>query len=283
MLGLVVEGGANRTYYCVGVLDAFIDYGIKVDFMVGVSAGIANAASYISGQKRRSLELGLKYIPDKRYMGLRYMFKKDNRSYYNRDFIFNQIPNKLVPFDYDSFKQYRGKVYAVVTNLDTGKPEYLPLNGIDKTWRIVQASCALPLMFAPVKIDDKEYFDGGCADPLPVKFAFQEGCDKIITILSREETYQKQAEADVAISSFLYLKKRNFAQTLKNRSNIYNDSRSFLRDKQKEGSAFVFSPKTTVGWSRTEKNPTKLQMMYDEGYSDVVSKIDELKQFMMSE
>ena len=95
MLGLVVEGGANRTYYCVGVLDAFIDYGIKVDFMVGVSAGIANAASYISGQKRRSLELGLKYIPDKRYMGLRYMFKKDNRSYYNRDFIFNQIPNTI--------------------------------------------------------------------------------------------------------------------------------------------------------------------------------------------
>lgn len=283
MIGLVVEGGANRTYYSVGVLDAFIDYGIKVDFMVGVSAGIANATSYISGQRRRCLELGLKYVPDKRYMGLKYMFQKDNRSYYNRDFIFNQIPNELMPFDYESFSQYSGKVYAVVTNLDTGKPEYLPLDASDKSWRIVQASCALPLMFPPVKIDGKEYFDGGCSDPLPVEFAYNQGCDKIIAILSREESYQKQAEADVAVSSFLYRKKTNFAQTLKHRSDIYNDSRRFLSDKQKEGSAFVFCPQTTVGWSRTEKNPAKLQMMYDEGYSDAVSKMDTLKEFMMCE
>ena len=283
MIGLVVEGGANRTYYSVGVLDAFIDHGIKVDFMVGVSAGIANATSYISGQRHRSLELGLKYIPDKRYMGLKYMFKKDNRSYYNRDFIFNQIPNELMPFDYESFSQYSSKVYAVVTNLDTGKPEYLPLDASDKSWRIVQASCALPLMFPPVKIGGKEYFDGGCSDPLPVEFAYNSGCDKIIAILSREESYQKHAEADVNISSFLYRKKTNFSQTLKHRSDTYNDSRRFLSEKQKEGSAFVFCPKTTVGWSRTEKDPAKLQMMYDEGYSDAVSKMDTLKEFMMCE
>jgi len=283
MLGLVVEGGANRTYYSIGVLDAFIDYGIKVDFMVGVSAGIANATSYISGQRGRSLELGLKYIPDKRYMGLKYIFKKDNRSYYNRDFIFNNIPNNLVPFDYDSFKRYSGKVYAVVTNLDTGKPEYLPLDASDKSWCIVQASCALPLMFAPVKINGKEYFDGGCSDPLPVKFAFQEGCDKIITILSREESYQKHTETDAAISAFIYRKKSEFSKTLTMRSDIYNDSRSFLHEKQKEGSAFVFCPKTTAGWSRTEKNPSKLQKMYDEGYNDAVSRMDELKQFMICE
>ena len=74
MLGLVVEGGANRTYYSIGVLDAFLDGGIHPDVFVGVSAGIANGVSFISGQKGRSLELGLKYISDKRYMGAKYFY-----------------------------------------------------------------------------------------------------------------------------------------------------------------------------------------------------------------
>ena len=66
MLGMVLEGGANRTFYSIGVLDAFLDNGIECDLFVGVSAGIANGVSYISRQKGRSLELGLRYMNDKR-------------------------------------------------------------------------------------------------------------------------------------------------------------------------------------------------------------------------
>lgn len=280
MLGLVVEGGANRTYYSIGILDAFLDYGIRVDLMVGVSAGIANGTSYISGQKGRSLELGMKYIPDKRYMGMKYMFKKGNHSYYNRDFIFNQIPNGLLPFDYEAFDKFDGRVYAVVTNIDTGKAEYILLDGSDKSWNVVQASCALPIMFKPIEIDGKLYFDGGCVDPLPVKFAYDEGCDKIITILTREESYEKHTENDVTLSAFAYRKNKEFAAALKNRSNVYNESRNFLYQKQKEGSAFVFAPKNTDGWKRTEKDPQMLKKMYDEGYNDAVARMDELKSFI---
>ena len=132
MLGLVLEGGANRTYYTVGVLDALLENDIKADFVVGVSAGIANGASYVSAQKGRCLELGLRFVPDKRYMGIRYFFKKGNGSYFNRDFLFTQIPNVLLPFDYDTFKKWNGNVYATVTNLETGKSEYISLDGSDK-------------------------------------------------------------------------------------------------------------------------------------------------------
>ncbi len=282
MTGLVVEGGANRTYYSIGVMDAFIDLGIKVDFFVGVSAGIANGTSYISGQKGRALELGIKYVPDTRYMGFKYFFKKGNGSYYNRDFIFNSIPNELVPFDYDSFDRFSGEVYAVVTNLFTGKPEYMRVNSDDKEWNLIQASCALPFMFKPIKISDGLYFDGGCSDPLPVEFAYKKGCDKVISILTREKEYEKKTETDVALSSFLYRKNKEFANALKNRSEVYNNSKNYIFQKEKEGTAFIFSPKCTKDWKRTEKSPDKLRQMYDEGYKDAVERFDELKSFLNS-
>lgn len=38
-VGLVLEGGGMRGLYTAGVLDAFLDAGIKVDGIVSVSAG----------------------------------------------------------------------------------------------------------------------------------------------------------------------------------------------------------------------------------------------------
>lgn len=280
MLGLVLEGGANRTYYSIGVLDAFMDYKISVDFMIGVSAGIANGVSYISGQKGRGLTLGMEYIPDKRYMGMKYFFKKNNRSLYNLDFVFNEVPNKYLPFDYDAFNRFKGKCMAVVTNLETGMPEYKEVSSNDRSWNLIQASCALPFMFKPVEIDGIKYFDGGCSDPLPVKYAFDAGCDKLIAIVTRELSYEKESEKDVVLSSFVYRKYKGFAESLKNRSNVYNESKRFLLEMQNEGKAFVFAPENTKKWSRTERDPKKLKEMYDEGYNAVENKLKELCLFL---
>ena len=280
MIGLVLEGGANRTYYSIGVLDAFLDSGIEVDMMVGVSAGIANGLSYISKQKGRGLELGMKYISDKRYMGIKYFFKKGNGSYYNRKFVFEEIPASFLPFDYDEYNKFPGKVYAVVSNLESGKPEYIEVEATDTSWTVVQASCALPFMFKPITIGGKKYFDGGCTDPLPVKFAFDQGCDKVITIVTRELSYVKESEGDVNLSAFMYRKNKAFSDALKSRSKVYNNSRDYLFKKEKEGSAFIFAPQNTDDWKRTEKSPEKLKEMYDEGYADAMSKIDELRKFV---
>lgn len=280
MLGLVLEGGANRTYYTIGVIDALIDNKIECDVLVGVSAGIANGISYASGQRGRGMELGERYVSDKRYMGAKYYFKKGNRSYYNIDFVFKEIPEKIVPFDYEAFKKFPGKVYAVVTNVRTGKSEYLPVDDYEKSWKIVLASCALPLMFRPVEIDGEKYMDGGCSDPLPVEFAYRIGCDKVICVLTREREYTKESGGEAAFSSFIFRKNKAFSNVLKNRGDIYNNSRKFIFKKEKEGSAFVFSPKNTSGWKRTEKRTEFLRKMYEEGYQDAMLRMNELKEFI---
>ncbi len=280
MISLVLEGGANRTYYTIGILDAMLENNIEVDILVGVSAGIANGISYISKQKGRSLELGMKYMSDKRYMGFRHYFKRNNGSYYNIDFVFKEIPRKLIPFDYEVFQNSKSDVYAVVTNLETGLPEYLKIDDYEKSWQIILASCSLPFMFKAVEIDGRKYMDGGCSDPLPVKFAESLGADKLIAVLTREKSYKKENDRESKFSSFFFRKNKNFANVLKNRSLIYNESKEYLYNKEKEGSAFVFAPKCTTKWKRTEKNTDILMKMYREGYHDAINRMDELKKFI---
>ena len=106
MTGLIVEGGASRTYFAVGVMDAMMEHSIAVDYIGGASAGIANAISYATGQKGRSIEIGTKHLPLKRYSGLIHLLNPKNRSLYNIDYVFGKIPNELVPFDYEKYNQY---------------------------------------------------------------------------------------------------------------------------------------------------------------------------------
>ena len=74
-LGMVLEGGASRTFFSVGAMDALLELEIYTDYLIGVSAGVAYGTSYVSRQKGRCLTLGEKFLADKRYMGMKYFWK----------------------------------------------------------------------------------------------------------------------------------------------------------------------------------------------------------------
>ena len=160
-LGIVMEGGASRTIFSCGVTDCFLEEGLMPDYFVGVSAGIAYGVSYLSRQKGRNWQLTETYMPDKRYMGPKYLFDRNMKSFYNIPFVFGEIPNKLLPFDYEAFKAFNGEAEAVVTNIRSGQAEYLPVPRDDKDFSLIVASCSLPILFQPVKIGRHYYLDGG--------------------------------------------------------------------------------------------------------------------------
>ena len=56
-VSLVLEGGTFRTVFTMGILDAFLDEGIMMPHISGVSAGITYAGSYISQQKGRNIQI----------------------------------------------------------------------------------------------------------------------------------------------------------------------------------------------------------------------------------
>lgn len=279
-LGMVFEGGANRTFFSCGVMDVFLEEELLPDYFVGVSAGIAYGVSYLSGQRGRNLEVMEKYMPDKRYMGIQHLFNRSERAYFNTKFVFEQVPNELLPFDYDAFLRFPGKVEATVTNIHTGKAEYIEVPRGKEMRDTLVASCSLPVLFQPVKIGKHYYLDGGISDSIPYEHAIEEGCDKVIVVLTRERGYVKATEKSVKITSSLYKKYPKIVEDMNLRAERYNASMERLLGLEKEGKVFVIAPVTTYGTGRTDTDIVKLRKLYDEGFSIAKDQMKALRDYL---
>ena len=278
--GLVLEGGALRAIFSSGVCDALLDGDIMTDYVSGVSAGIAYGVSYVSRQPRRNLEIVAKYAPDKRYMGMRNMLDKGNRSYFGLEFTYRTIPNKLVPFDYDTFAAYPGEVEAVVTNLNTGRADYLPVPRRDNGFLVLQASCALPLMFPIIQVDGQPCLDGGVADAIPWKRALDMGCDRVLVVLTHTRSYRRPPDRTLGLIRKEYRDYPNFIRAMEGRVERYNRSRDELFRLEREGKVKVIAPRSTLGVSRTERDTEKLRLLWAAGYQAAVDRMDGLRDYL---
>lgn len=264
---LVLEGGALRTIFSAGVCDAFLDAGLPLpDYTVGVSAGIAYGVSYLSRQSRRNLKLITAYANDPRYMGWRNWANPRNRSYFGLEFAYDTIPNKLVPYDYDAFEAYPGTVEAVVTNLDTGLAEYLPVPRRDARNLLLQATCAIPLMFPVYHLDGRPFLDGGCADAIPWRRAFETGCDRVVVVLTRERDFLRGPDRTLRMLEKTFRQYPRFLETMRTRAERYNQSRAELFALERDGKVKVIAPEDTLGCSRTEKDLDVLRALWQQGY-----------------
>ena len=278
--GLVLEGGALRTIFSSGACDGLLAGGVMADYVVGVSAGIAYGVSYVSRQQGRNLEILSRYVNDKRYMGMSNLLHKGNRSYFGLEFVYDTIPNELVPFDYDAFASFPGEVEAVVTNLETGKAEYFPVPREAGDFKLLQATCALPLMFPVFDIEGRPCMDGGAADAIPFRRAFEQGCDKAIVILTRPRDYVRHTEKLQKVIEHTYRSYPNFCETMRNRADTYNRDREKLFQLEREGKVLVIAPKNTRGVSRIERNVEKLRLLWGDGFQQVTARIEEIRDFM---
>ena len=279
--GIVLEGGASRTIYSCGVLDALLESNIYLDYVAGTSAGISYGVSYISRQKGRNLEIAEKYMADKRYMGAKHLLNRKNRSYYNIDFVFGAIPDTLVPFDFEEYIKNGENAFGALTNIRTGETEYMRVSGQDRKWRVLVGSCALPILFSPVEINGELYMDGGITDSIPFRYALDEGkCDKVIVMLTRPRGFVKKPEKITGLVKLLYPKYPKIAEKLSVRHEMYNRQLSELYDLEKEGRAYIIAPYDTHGIKRTERRPEILVPFYREGYENTLSETDKIREFI---
>ena len=282
-LGMVFEGGASRTSFSCGVMDLFLEEDLMPDYFIGVSAGIAFGVSYLSRQKGRNLKLLEEYMADKRYMGIQHLFDRKKKTFYNVEFVFEELPDKLLPFDYDAFAAYEGTVEAAVTNIHTGKAEYLEVPRTREMEDTLVASCSLPVLFQPVKVGHHYYLDGGIADSIPYRRAMKAGCDKIIVVLTRERGYIKKKEKSGRIVNSLYRKYPKVVETMEKRPEYYNHQMRELNELEKEGKIFVIAPEDTFGVGRTESDPVRLRQLYDEGYRSAGEQMQALREYLEKE
>ena len=279
--GLVVEGGGMRGVYSSGVLDFFIEKDLFFENNYGVSAGACHLCSYLAKQYKRAFRVNVDYLNDKRYCSVHSLLKTGNL--FGAEMLYDIIPNELDLFDYDTYNKNESNFYVVITDINTGKPEYVKIGDLKKDIIYVRASSSLPLLAKNVKINDKEYLDGGISDSIPIKKSIADGNKKNVVILTRDSTYRKGKNSLMPIIKLKYKKYPNFVKSMADRYIVYNEILDFIKELENNGEVFVIRPKKPVKIRRTEKNREKLEALYNDGYNDAKDCYEELLKYLGKE
>ncbi len=123
-VNLVLEGGAMRGQFTAGVLDFFMDQKLFCERVIGVSAGALCGYNYVAGEDGRTCYLNTKYCDDWRYLSMKSFVRTGNAC--GREFAFDEIPNRLEPFNYAAFDESPMELIAVSSDLVTGEADYHP-------------------------------------------------------------------------------------------------------------------------------------------------------------
>jgi len=273
--GLVLEGGGMRGAYTAGVLDYLMEKDIRFPYVIGVSAGANNGANYVAGQRDRNKKVFVEMVKDDRYAGIKNLIKEG--SYFGMDFIFKKLPDEIVPFDYKTFVNSDTVFKAAVTNCNTAEPEYFKASDFDPRFfgqRILRASSSIPLIAKPVKIFDNYYYDGGIADPIPLKKAIKDGYKKNVIILTKHKGFRLKPKRSSVFLKILIRDYPQLVEKLRERYKSYNETMDLIEKLEKQEDVFVFRPNKDLNMNGLEINPKELLKIYKRGIRETKAKYE---------
>lgn len=277
-IGLVLEGGGMRGLFSAGVLDALLELKeLNVNGIVGVSSGALFGVNYVSKQKERAVRYNKKYADDKRYMGLHSWITTGNAV--NKDFAFYELPYKLDVFDNETFKKADTDFYVVMTNVESGKPEYVLIEDAFAQMEYLRATSALPFASKIIEINGKKYLDGGISDSIPIDFCESLGYDKIIAVLTRPEGTYKEDKLGF-LYKLVYRKYPNLVNSLLNMATDYEKVLAKIKDLENKGKIFVVRPPEVLKIGRLEKNRDKIQKVYDTGLNTGLKELNNIVKYL---
>ena len=277
-IGLVLEGGGMRGLFSAGVLDALLELKeLSFNGIVGVSSGALFGVNYVSKQKERAVRYNKKYADDKRYMGLHSWITTGNAV--NKDFAFYELPYKLDVFDNETFKKAETDFYVVMTNVESGKPEYVLIEDAFAQMEYLRATSALPFASKIIEINGKKYLDGGISDSIPIDFCESLGYDKIIAVLTRPEGTYKEDKLGF-LYKLVYRKYPNLVNSLLNMATDYEKVLAKIKDLENKGKIFVVRPPEVLKIGRLEKNRDKIQKVYDTGLNTGLKELNNIVKYL---
>lgn len=279
-VAMVLEGGGMRGIFTAGVLDVLMENNIDVDCIIGVSAGALFGANYFSKQKGRALRYNKKYLGDKRYISTRSLILTGNLV--NKDFAYYKITKELEPFDNETFIKAKKDYYATTTNIETGKPEYLKITDVYNQLEELRATSAMPFASKIIKINNKQYLDGGISDSIPIEKCKSLGYQKIIVILTQPLNYKKYpiTKKQLSLVKLKYHRYPNLINTIENRYINYNNTIDKIIDMENKKEIFVIRPSQKINIPITSGNKNKIQEVYDMGITEGNKVISKLKQYL---
>lgn len=278
--GLILEGGGMKGVYSSGVIDFFLDKGIEFSSVYGVSAGACSMCSYLSKQRGRAFAVCVDYLDRKDYCSLWSLLATGDL--FNVELNYHLVPERLNPYDYTTFNEYKGKAYSVATDIITGRPAYFRIRDMKQDIDKIRASASLPLVSRNVKIGSGLYLDGGLSDSIPIHKSVMDGNRKNVVVMTKETGFvRKQAGRLMCLLTRLwYWRYPKVAELTEKRYLHYNEEIAYIERLQKSGKVFVIRPKKPSGVGRIEKDAGKLKKLYRQGYKDAEACYKELLAFL---
>jgi len=274
---LVLEGGGTRGFYSAGVFEAFMDAGIIFPYIIGVSAGAANAMSYVSGQKMRNRIIAEKYVSNHRYVSRRNLLR--HRSPFGYDFIFETVPSKHIFFDRENFDNTDIRFLTGAMDCVTGKTVWFEKSEITDKFTVTRASCSVPLISKIVNYKGLELLDGGISDPIPIEKSIEDGNNFHVIVLTQNQGYSKSAFRFGRLLKLFYRKFPHLVQAILRRHEIYNRQLALCEKLEREGKALIIRPINPLSIGRASADTKKLLELYDEGHMEgaqAIQMLDEL-------
>ena len=268
-IGVVDVGGGLRDIYGLGILDRCMDLGIWFDLCIGVSAGSANVASYLSRQRKRNYPFYTVYPFRKEYMGFGNWLKY--RSFLNLDYVYSVLCNTdgENPFDYQAMVDNPAELIIVATEASTAKPVYFTKKDLSLNYyNALKSSSAIPFVCKPYETSGIPCFDGALSDPVPVKKALEEGCDKVVVILTKPKDVPREPGSDLKLAKRVRRKYPEASKAMSERYLTYNAQVEFAKQQEKEGKVLILAPEDLFGMTTLKRDVEAMEKLYQEGYED---------------
>lgn len=266
-IGVVDVGGGLRGSFGAGVLDYCMEQGIRFDFGIGVSAGAANISSYMANQRGRNFVFYTEYFQREQYMGVKNLIHIG--SYIGLDYIYSSLSDHEgdYPLDWKTIRNDPRDMMIVATDANTGLPHYFHKYDMRQdSYDPIKASCCVPVINRPYKVNGIPYYDGGLSDPVPYEKAFEAGCDKVVVILTRPEDYRRIPKNDKIIADLLHPHYPNASQAMRNRSVIYNQQLDECEYLQIQGKVCIVAPDSIGKMKTLTKDKDSIEALYYKGY-----------------
>lgn len=278
MIGVIDVGGGLRDIYGAGVFDTCLENNINFDCCIGVSAGAANVASFVAKQPGRNYRFYNDYAFRKEYMSVNNLL--EGKKFLDLDYVYGVLSNTggEDPVNFENIKNFNGIINIVATDIETGRAKYFDNDDIQlDNLEILKASSSIPVVCGKTEINGKLYYDGGIADPVPLKRAIELGCDKIVLILTRPIGYDISSKSDFIMSDVLSEKYPKCANALRVRAVRYKRAVDYAEKLQNEGKCLIIAPDDCCGVETLTKDKSKLDMLYKKGIADGKKILDFIK------
>ena len=263
---LVLEGGGTRGFYTAGVFEAFMDEGVMFPYIVGVSAGAANALTYVAGQRGRNRLIVEHYVADPRYVSKRNLLR--HRSLFGYDFIFKTIPEEHLFFDHENFGATDIRFLAGATDCETGEAVWFEKDTLAPGFEAVIASCSVPLIAKIVDYQGRKLVDGGVASPIPIEKSVADGNTFHVIVLTRNAGYEKPEFKYRRTLKAFYKKYPRLMDVILRRHEIYGRQIALCEQLEREGKAIIIRPLKPLAVDRSATDTAKLLALYDEGHEE---------------